>query len=47
MRLALGNGLVPGILAGSSKTLTFPRTMRDEHPYVCGGTVVGKNKSIQ
>lgn len=47
MRSAPGNDLVLGTLAGSSTTLTLPRTARDKHLYVCGGTGTGKSKFLE
>jgi len=47
MRAPPGNDLVLGNLAGRSATLTFPRTERDKHLYVCGGTGTGKSKFLE
>ncbi len=47
MRLAPGNDLILGTLAGSKTTLTLPRTARDKHLYVCGGTGTGKSKFLE
>ncbi len=44
---APGNDLVLGTLAGSTTTLTLPRTARDKHLYVCGGTGTGKSKFLE
>lgn len=42
-----GNDLNLGILPGGGATLQFPRTMRDKHLYVCGGTGTGKSKFLE
>jgi DNA helicase HerA-like ATPase len=47
MRSAPGNDLILGNLAGRGATLTFPRTERDKHLYVCGGTGTGKSKFLE
>jgi len=47
MRPVPGNDLILGTLAGSGTTLTFPRTARDKHLYVCGGTGTGKSKFLE
>lgn len=47
MRHAPGNDLVLGQLAGRKATLGFPRTERDKHLYVCGGTGTGKSKFLE
>jgi Type IV secretion-system coupling protein DNA-binding domain len=47
MRQAPGNDLDLGLLAGRNATLTFPRTERDKHLYVCGGTGTGKSKFLE
>jgi hypothetical protein len=47
MRIIPGNDLVLGHLAGTEATLTFPRTERDKHLYVCGGTGTGKSKFLE
>src|SRR5882672_8027365 len=47
MRLPPGNDLNLGILPGGGKMLQFPRTMRDKHLYVCGGTGTGKSKFLE
>lgn len=47
MRLTPGNDLNLGILPGSGKMLQFPRTSRDKHLYVCGGTGTGKSKFLE
>jgi len=47
MRPPLGNDLNIGLLAGRDAALQFPRTMRDKHLYVCGGTGTGKSKFLE
>jgi len=47
MPLAPGNDLNLGILPGAGKMLQFPRTSRDKHLYVCGGTGTGKSKFLE
>jgi len=47
MRTAPGNDLNLGHLAGRDATLTFSRTERDKHLYVCGGTGTGKSKFLE
>jgi hypothetical protein len=47
MRLAPGNDLNLGILPGRNASLQFPRTARDKHLYVCGGTGTGKSKFLE
>ena len=47
MRHTPGNDLVLGQLAGRSASLGFPRTERDKHLYVCGGTGTGKSKFLE
>jgi hypothetical protein len=42
-----GNDLNLGILPGRSASLTFPRTARDKHLYICGGTGTGKSKFLE
>ncbi len=42
-----GNDIVLGKLPGRSATLTLPRTERDKHLYVCGGTGTGKSKFLE
>ena len=45
MRPPPANDLNLGHIAGSSRTLAFPRTARDKHLYICGGT--GKSKFLE
>lgn len=47
MPLAPGNDIVLGQLAGRNGVLAFPRTERDKHLYVCGGTGTGKSKFLE
>jgi len=47
MRPPPGNDLVLGHLAGRDATLTLPRTERDKHLYICGGTGTGKSKFLE
>jgi hypothetical protein len=47
MRSPPGNDLNLGQLPGRKATLTFPRTERDKHLYVCGGTGTGKSKFLE
>jgi hypothetical protein len=47
MRQPSGNDLLLGQLAGRNATLQFPRTSRDKHLYVCGGTGTGKSKFLE
>lgn len=47
MRLASGNDLILGQLAGRNAGLGFSRTERDKHLYVCGGTGTGKSKFLE
>jgi hypothetical protein len=42
-----GNDLHLGFLAGRNATLAFPRTARDKHLYLCGGTGTGKSKFLE
>src|SRR6185436_2151352 len=46
MRLLPGNDLNLGILPGRNACLQFPRTSRDKHLYICGGTGTGKSKFL-
>jgi hypothetical protein len=47
MRPPPGNDLDLGLLPGRNATLTFPRTERDKHLYICGGTGTGKSKFLE
>lgn len=47
MAVLRGNDLNLGHLPGRNATLTFPRTDRDKHLYVCGGTGMGKSKFLE
>jgi hypothetical protein len=47
MRSIPGNDLILGNLAGRDATLTFSRTERDKHLYICGGTGTGKSKFLE
>lgn len=47
MRPPPGNDLNLGHLPGRNATLAFPRTDRDKHLYVCGGTGMGKSKFLE
>ena len=47
MRAPPGNDLQLGPLAGRNASLAFPRTERDKHLYVCGGTGTGKSKFLE
>jgi hypothetical protein len=42
-----GNDVDLGLLPGRNATLKFPRTERDKHLYVCGGTGTGKSKFLE
>ncbi len=42
-----GNDITLGHLAGANTTLGFPRTLRDKHLYICGGTGTGKSKLLE
>jgi adenosyl cobinamide kinase/adenosyl cobinamide phosphate guanylyltransferase len=42
-----GNDLDLGYLAGKNTLLRFPRTSRDKHLYVAGGTGTGKSKFLE
>ncbi len=44
---AIGNDLHLGEIPGGSASLSFPRTERDKHLYVCGGTGTGKSKFLE
>jgi hypothetical protein len=47
MRRVSGNDITLGHLAGVNATLGFPRTARDKHLYICGGTGTGKSKLLE
>jgi hypothetical protein len=47
MPLIRGNDLNLGFLAGRNATLSLPKTARDKHLYVCGGTGTGKSKFLE
>ena len=47
MRLPPGNDLELGKVASRNATLNLPRTERDKHLYVCGGTGTGKSKFLE
>jgi hypothetical protein len=47
MRLAPGNDLNLGLLSGRDASLQLPRTARDKHLYICGGTGTGKSKFLE
>lgn len=47
MRRPPGNDLDLGILPGRKARLAFPRTERNKHLYVCGGTGTGKSKFLE
>jgi hypothetical protein len=47
MGLSLGNDLILGQLGGRQSVLGLPRTERDKHLYVCGGTGTGKSKFLE
>ncbi|HKW30650.1 MAG TPA: type IV secretion system DNA-binding domain-containing protein, partial [Verrucomicrobiae bacterium] len=47
MRLAPGNDLILGQLAGTNAGLPLSRTERAKHLYVCGGTGTGKSKFLE
>jgi hypothetical protein len=47
MRKPLGNDLNLGHLTGRNAMLGFPRTARDKHLYICGGTGTGKSKFLE
>jgi len=47
MRSAPGNDLLLGKIAGTGRMLGLPRTERDKHLYICGGTGTGKSKFLE
>jgi Helicase HerA, central domain len=47
MRQQPGNDLDLGQVVGRNIPLLFPRTLRDKHLYVCGGTGTGKSKFLE
>jgi hypothetical protein len=47
MSVPPGNDLDLGVLPGRNASLSFPRTERDKHLYVCGGTGTGKSKFLE
>jgi hypothetical protein len=47
MKTIPGNDLDLGYLAGRKTMLRFPRTSRDKHLYVAGGTGTGKSKFLE
>ena len=47
MRPPPGNDLNLGQVVGRKGGLPFPRTARDKHLYVCGGTGTGKSKFLE
>ena len=42
-----GNALVLGQVSARNASLAFPRTLRDKHLYICGGTGTGKSKFLE
>jgi hypothetical protein len=42
-----GNSINLGHIAGTQRTLVFPRESRDKHLYVCGATGTGKSKFLE
>lgn len=42
-----GNNVKIGEIAGSGRSLVFPRESRDKHLYVCGATGTGKSKFLE
>ena len=47
MRRAPGNDLTLGKMAGRDAAISFPRTLRDKHLYICGSTGTGKSKLLE
>ena len=47
MRSLTGNDLILGQITGRNATLGLPRTERDKHLYICGGTGTGKSKFLE
>src|SRR5438045_5687447 len=47
MRPPAGNDLNLGQVSARNVTLGFPRTERDKHLYICGGTGTGKSKFLE
>lgn len=47
MKRSPGNDINLGNVAGTNDPLTFPRTERDKHLYVCGATGTGKSKFLE
>lgn len=47
MRPSPGNDVSLGALPGRNSSLVLPRTARDKHLYVCGGTGTGKSKFLE
>jgi Type IV secretion-system coupling protein DNA-binding domain len=47
MRQIPGNDLTLGRMAGRDAAISFPRTHRDKHLYICGSTGTGKSKLLE
>lgn len=47
MHAPLGNDINLGQLTGRNATLPLPRSLRDKHLYICGGTGTGKSKLLE
>ena len=47
MRSLPGNDLTLGKMAGRDAAISFPRTLRDKHLYICGSTGTGKSKLLE
>ncbi len=47
MRPPPGNDLTLGQIGGRNAALSFPRTARDKHLYICGSTGTGKSKLLE